>query len=172
MAALAASAACVALFAVLAGRGEARVLWLWMESLVLAVALIVWLAPTRALWLDTERRTVILRWRTPLFTRPPVELPLARFSHVVSYHPIRHPPRIFVALVERTGDRELLVDGFPAQYRNRGFWSLPTLVEGESARQLRGRLCALTGLSDGGYRGSCSTLPPSEAARGLDRRRM
>jgi hypothetical protein len=165
-AALAAAVACVAHFAVLAGRGDTRVLWLWMECLLLAVALIVWLAPTRALWLDAERRTVILRWRSRLFTRVPVELPLARFSHVVSYHPIRHPPRIFVTLVERTGDRELLVDGFGAEYRNRGFWSVPKLVEGASARQLRKRLCALTGLSDGGYRGSCSTLPPSEGARG------
>lgn len=91
-----------------------------------------------------------------------MKLSLDRFSHVVSYHPFREKPTIVVALVERTGDRELVVDSFSPEHGRRGFWRSSTLLEGEAAKQFRARLALETGLPDGGYRGVCAALPPSE----------
>lgn len=157
------AAACIAALAPSIGIGAAL---LCMACLLVPVAWIALLGRSRTILVDPERRMLVVRWRSALFRRRQAELPLERFAHVVSYHPFATPPAIVVALVERTGDRELVVAGFSAAYRGRSFWSLPRPVEGQEARQLRTTLAARLGLADGGYRGMSPRLRPSEAGPG------
>jgi hypothetical protein len=158
------SAVAVAGLAVLAPSMGVRTAFLYMAGLLVPAVWIALVARSRSIFLDPTRRMIVVRWRSPIFGRRQAELPLERFSHVVSYHPYRSPPAIVVALVERSGDRELVVEGFSAQYKRRGFWSSLKLVEGDAAQQLRTTVSVKTGLPNVGYRGVCAGLSASERA--------
>ena len=131
------------------------------------LASIAWIAAfsgSRKVLLDAAHRRVIVRWRSALFVRREVELPLERFRYVVSYHPLGNPPSVCVALMEVSADRALDLAQFPAAYQRRGLWSNLKLVEGEDAKQLRASLATRVGIPDGGYKGFYPGLWPSEKA--------
>ncbi|MBE7368003.1 hypothetical protein [Ramlibacter pallidus] len=161
-AALILAAVTVACFALLALDFGVHAALVVTAFLLAAGTWIVSIAQAREILFDSGRKTVTVRWRNAVLVRHQVELSLERFSHVASYHPFGRRPTIVVALVERAGDRELVVDAFSAQYEGRRFWSSLELVEGEAARRLRRDVSTTTGLPDGGYRGTAAALPPSE----------
>lgn len=134
-----------------------------MGCLVAPVAWALLVSQSRSLWLDSERRLIVVRWRSALLAQCQAELPLERFSHVASYHLFREWPRVVVTLVERSGDRELVVAALPGEFRRRGFWSSPRVVEGRAAKRLRTVLSARLGIPDGGYKGVRPRLMPSES---------
>lgn len=143
-----------------------RATCVYLGSLLLFMAWVVLIARSHVILLDPARRMIVVQRRNALLMRRRKELSLERFSHVTSYHPFGSSPKIVVAMVEKSGDRELVVDQFPAYYKRGGFWSPLKIVEGEDARLLRTGVCRKTGLADGGYRGprACARLAASERA--------
>ena len=107
----------------------------------------------RTVTLDPERRKVVVSSRNYLFRAHQSEFSMERFGSVVSYYPMEERAPNCVSLMDRSGDRGILIGSFGAGWKSKSFWSRPTLVESEQARKLRSRVASCSTIADGGYVG-------------------
>ncbi|MBX3586455.1 MAG: hypothetical protein KF796_07410 [Ramlibacter sp.] len=124
-------------------------------SLIL-YAVLGWLAfvwSRRTVTLDPEKGKVVVSSRSYLFKELQSEFPVQRFGSVVSYYPMGRNAPNCVSLMDRSGDRGILIGSFSAGWKSKSFWSWPTIVESEQAQKLRAHVSSCSRIGDGGYVG-------------------
>lgn len=138
---------------------------LLVHNLPVALAvLVMWLAfclsitvvgRSREVLYDPGRRTIIVRWRSPLFRLKCEEFSLERFGSVVSYFPYGKRTVSTVCLIERSESRGLDIDSFDVKFIYRSFWDIaPAMEESDEALDLRVKLSSLLGVPNAGNLGA------------------